>query len=160
MTDDTHPPSPDPATAGPHILIDDRQDQPVDADDLRALALACLRGERLEAAELSVSLVSDDEIADQHQRYLGEPGPTDVLSFGFDDADHRSPEGARVLGDVVIAPATAARNAREHGNDPTGEIRLLLAHGILHLLGYDHDTDDARARMWERQEGYSGVRTP
>ncbi|MEX0755813.1 MAG: rRNA maturation RNase YbeY [Actinomycetota bacterium] len=160
MNDAGHPPSPDPATAGPHILLDDRQDLPVDSDDLRALALACLRGEGVQRGELSISLVADDEIAELHERFMGEPGPTDVLSFGFDDEDDRAPGGAPLLGDVVISPATAVRNAAEHGNDPTGEVRLLLAHGVLHLLGYTHDEEIDRASMWERQEGYSGVRTP
>ncbi|MEX2102262.1 MAG: rRNA maturation RNase YbeY [Actinomycetota bacterium] len=127
---------------------------------LRALALACLRGEGVQRGELSISLVADDEIAELHERFMGEPGPTDVLSFGFDDEDDRAPGGAPLLGDVVISPATAVRNAAEHGNDPTGEVRLLLAHGVLHLLGYTHDEEIDRARMWERQEGYSGVRTP
>jgi rRNA maturation RNase YbeY len=57
----------------------------------------------------------------------------------------------------VIAPATAARN---NPGDPAAELRLLLVHGILHILGYDHETPDERALMWERQERYSGVRTP
>ena len=66
-------------------------------------------------------------------------------------------DDARLLGDVVIAPAEAARN---NPDDPVAELRLLLVHGILHLLGYDHEEDGARARMWERQERYSGVRAP
>jgi probable rRNA maturation factor len=158
VTDDTHPPSPDPAAAGPEILIDDRQELPVDLADLRALALACLRGEGIADGELSISLVSDEEIADLHVRFLGEEGPTDVLSFGV-EADDAAP-GPRLLGDVVIAPATAARNARSHDGESADEIRLLLAHGILHLLGYDHGSDAQRATMWAKQEDYSGVRTP
>ena len=59
--------------------------------------------------------------------------------------------------DVVIAPSVAAANRPE---DPASEIRLLLVHGILHLLGHDHMRDDDRAEMWTRQERYSGVRTP
>ena len=66
-------------------------------------------------------------------------------------------DDARLLGDVVIAPAEAARN---NPADPVAELRLLLVHGILHLLGYDHEEDGARTRMWERQERYSGVRAP
>jgi probable rRNA maturation factor len=85
---------------------------------------------------------------------MGEEGPTDVLSFPLDDADGG---GVRLLGDVVIAPAVAARN---HPDDPQAEIRLLLVHGILHVLGYDHEEDDERAEMWARQERYSGVRVP
>ena len=161
MTDESsHPPSPTPATAGPVILVDDRQSLPVDIEQLRRLALVCLTGEDRLDAELSVSLVTDEEIAGLHERFMGEPGPTDVLSFGLDDEDRRDPSAPPLLGDVVIAPETAARNARENGSDPAGELQLLLAHGILHLLGYDHESDADRADMWARQERYSGVRTP
>jgi len=85
---------------------------------------------------------------------MDEPGPTDVLSFPLDDVDE---DGVRLLGDVVIAPAVAARNNPE---DPSAELRLLLVHGILHLLGYDHEADAEKAEMWARQERYSGVRAP
>jgi probable rRNA maturation factor len=77
-----------------------------------------------------------------------------VLSFPLDDVDE---DGVRLLGDVVIAPAVAARNNPE---DPSAELRLLLVHGILHLLGYDHEADAEKAEMWARQERYSGVRAP
>jgi probable rRNA maturation factor len=85
---------------------------------------------------------------------LDEPEPTDVLSFPLDDVDEG---GTRLLGDVVIAPAVAARN---NPSDPEAELRLLLVHGILHLLGYDHEVDVEKAEMWARQERYSGVRAP
>jgi probable rRNA maturation factor len=101
-----------------------------------------------------VSFVDEAEIEDLHVRYMDEPGPTDVLSFPLDDVDE---DGVRLLGDVVIAPAVAARNNPE---DPSAELRLLLVHGILHLLGYDHEADAEKAEMWARQERYSGVRAP
>lgn len=139
----------------PAILVSDRQDERVDVDGLIRLACETLQGEGLaDAVELSVSFVADDEMADLHGRYLGEPGPTDVLSFPLDEVDDR---GVRLLGDVVIAPAVAARN---HPSDPAAELRLLLVHGILHVLGYDHQEDAERAEMWARQERYSGVRVP
>ncbi len=71
----------------PRILVDDRQDRAVDLDGLVALAAECLVGEGAPNAELSVSFVSEDEIADLHARYLGEEGPTDVLSFPLDETD-------------------------------------------------------------------------
>jgi probable rRNA maturation factor len=95
-------------------------------------------------------------MADLHERYMHEPGPTDVLSFPLDE-DDRTEDGRRVLGDVVIAPAVAATN---NPADPTAEVQLLLVHGILHLLGYDHEEDGERAEMWARQERYSGVKVP
>jgi probable rRNA maturation factor len=136
----------------PLILFDDRQSQPVDVDDLRALARLCLAGEGAEQSELSVSFVTEEEIADLHERYMHEEGPTDVLSFPLDE--EAEDDGVRVLGDVVIAPSVAVRNRPD---DPASEMRLLLVHGILHLLGHDHMEDDQQAEMWARQERYSGV---
>lgn len=138
----------------PAVILSDRQDLPVATDPLIHLATATLEAEGASTAELSVSLVGADEMADLHQRYLGEPGPTDVLSFPQDEA---APEdGRRLLGDVVICPAVAARQ----GSDLQAELRLLLVHGILHLLGYDHQEEAARRAMWARQETYSRVAAP
>jgi probable rRNA maturation factor len=142
----------------PRVLISNRQDEPVDEEGLRVLARDTLRGEGIERAELSVSFVDQGEIAGLHERFMDEPGPTDVLSFPLDDVDEAEErEGVRLLGDVIVAPTEAARN---NPGDPASELRLLLVHGILHLLGYDHEDDGARTRMWERQERYSGVRAP
>jgi probable rRNA maturation factor len=142
MADDDQPPL---------ILFDDRQSVPVDTEGLDALARRVLIGEGAADAELSVSFVTDDEMADLHLRYMDEEGPTDVLSFPQDDDEGQGP---RLLGDVVIAPSVAARNKPD---DPGGEMELLLVHGILHLLGHDHDDEDDRAEMWARQERYAEV---
>ena len=149
MEDDDHLAEP-----WPRVLISNRQDRPVDEEGLAALARDTVRGEGIERAELSVSFVEQDEIAGLHERFMDQAGPTDVLSFPLDDVDE---DDVRLLGDVVVAPAEAARN---NPGDPEAELRLLLVHGILHLLGYDHEDDGARMRMWERQERYSGVRAP
>ncbi len=143
MMEDGHP-----AGSRPRVLISDRQDGPLDLDGLRALAEETLQAEGVDRAELSVSFVRAAEIADLHERFMDEPGPTDVLSFPLEDVDEGR-EGVRLLGDVVVAPAEAERN---NPADPAAELRLLLVHGILHLLGYDHEEDGDRARMWERQE--------
>jgi probable rRNA maturation factor len=129
----------------PTVVLSDRQDLPADHGALVALARRTLDQEGAGPVELSVSLVSTGEMSDLQQRFAGEPGPTDVLSFTMDE------EG--LLGDVVICPEVAAgQNA-----DVDAELRLLLVHGILHLLGYDHRDDEERRAMWERQERYSGV---
>lgn len=142
----------------PRILISNRQDDPLDEEGLRALARDTLRGEGIDRAELSVSFVGQEEMTELHERFMDEPGPTDVLSFPLDGVDEpERGEDARLLGDVVVAPVEAARN---NPADPPAELRLLLVHGILHLLGYDHEEDGARTQMWERQERYSGVRAP
>jgi probable rRNA maturation factor len=144
MADDDQPPL---------IALDDRQGDAVDLEGLMTLARATLLGEGIAEAELSISLVTEEEIASLHERYLHEAGPTDVLSFPLDD--EAGEDGLRQLGDVVIAPEIAARN---NPDDPAAELRLLLVHGILHLLGHDHMDDGERAEMWARQERYSGVR--
>jgi probable rRNA maturation factor len=149
MSDLDEPP---PTTAT--VLISNRQTTVVDEVALASLARATLAGEGLADVELSVSFVDETEIEDLHVRYMDEPGPTDVLSFPLDDLDEG---GTRLLGDVVIAPAIAARN---NPSDPEAELRLLLVHGILHLLGYNHEDDADKAEMWPRQERYSGVRAP
>lgn len=138
------------------MLVSNRQSMPVDEDALAALATETLIGEGLGACELSVSFVDDAEIEDLHIRYMDEPGPTDVLSFPLDEGDDEQ-DGLRVLGDVVIAPSVAARN---NPDAPEAELRLLLVHGILHLLGYDHEDAAEKAEMWTRQERYSGVSAP
>ena len=153
------------------IAISNRQDLPVDLQDLSDLARNTLRSEGVNGAELSVSLVTEREMADLHERYLGEPGPTDVLSFPLEGAgdeprptsgagdEHRPTSEAgdlRLIGDVVICPEYAATN----NADLEAELRLLLVHGILHLLGYDHEEESERAEMWARQERYSGVPGP
>lgn len=150
MTDDDggHPP--------PSILASDRQDAPLDQAALIALARNTLIAEGHAQVELSLSFVTDAEIAELHERYMHEPGPTDVLTFPLDE-DDVTEEGLRMLGDVVIAPAVAATN---NPADPAAELRLLVVHGVLHILGYDHEQDGERAEMWARQERYSGVAAP
>ncbi|HSD49128.1 MAG TPA: rRNA maturation RNase YbeY [Actinomycetota bacterium] len=134
--------------------MDDRQGVVVDLEPLIALAAGCLTGEGAADSELSVSFVTEDEIVELHERYMDEEGPTDVLSFPLDEAGE---DGVRVLGDVVVCPAVAARN---NPADPGAEMRLLLVHGILHLLGHDHEREDERAAMWAIQERYTGVTVP
>ena len=135
------------------VLVDDRQSTPVDAGALADLARRTLEAEGLSTVELSLSFVDLDEIEDLHVRYMDEPGPTDVLSFPLGEPDDR---GVSLLGDVVICPAFAATQ----NDDLEAEMRLLVVHGILHLLGHDHEGDAERATMWEKQERYSGVRVP
>ena len=155
---DTHPPGDGREGAWPRVLISNRQGEPLDEHALRDVARRTLRAEGQVLVELSLSFVEVGEIAELHERFMDQPGPTDVLSFPLDDMhEAKEREGVRLLGDVVVAPAEAARN---NPADPAAELRLLVVHGILHLLGYDHEEDGARTRMWERQERYSGVRAP
>jgi probable rRNA maturation factor len=139
----------------PRVLADDRQDTPLDVDGLVALARTVLVGEGAPDTELSVSFVTEDEMGELHERFTGESGPTDVLSFPLDEEAEQ--DGVRLVGDVVIAPSVAVAN---NPDDPSAELRLLIVHGVLHLLGHDHERDDDKAEMWARQERYAGVEVP
>jgi len=125
--------------------------RPLDADRWRALALAVLGDEGLGPdVELSVTFVDEAAIAALNEQYLHHDGPTDVLAFPIDDEP--SPPGVRrLLGDVVICPAVAERNAPEHAGSVDDEIALLLVHGVLHLAGMDHADDDERVAMQARE---------
>ena len=103
-------------------------------------------------AELSILVVSDDEIAEMNRQYLQRQGPTNVISFPMNEGEFNdiNPE---LLGDVVISVDTAEREAKEAGIDIIERFNDLLIHGILHLLGYDHETGDADAeRMAEKSK--------
>jgi probable rRNA maturation factor len=148
------------------IEIDNESGIEVDEPALAALALFVLDELRIHPlAELSVLLVDAATIADLHQRWLGEEGPTDVLAFPMDELRPPPPGSDRndrsrgdpdadlaVLGDVVLCPAVATEQAREAKRPVTEELELLCTHGILHLLGYDHAEPDERATMFGLQD--------
>jgi len=105
-------------------------------------------------SELSLALVDDAEIAELNRSWRGKPGTTDVLSFSLLEGEFRAHRKA-LLGDVVIGVDVAARQARASHRGLDEELARLLIHGVLHLLGHDHETDDeARAmraedrRLW------------
>lgn len=104
--------------------------------------------------ELVISLVGEPEMAELHERWLGEPGPTDVLSFPMDELTIPSAGQAGepgVMGDVVLCPAVAARQAAAAGHSLDAELALLLTHGILHLLGHDHEHPEEHRVMFQLQ---------
>lgn len=138
------------------------------------------RALRLRAGSLTVCLVTDAEIARWNSAYRGKKGPTDVLSFPAERTQrkqrkHRTQRNSRpsrtagafsfassgssasYLGDIAIAPAVARRNARKFQRTFDDEMRILMVHGMLHLMGYDHETDagqmDRRERGVRRQLG-------
>jgi probable rRNA maturation factor len=127
------------------------------------LFLARVRRELgLDEADLTVCFVSDAEIARMNQAFRKKKGPTDVLSFPAIERRRpaivraKNPVGLRgkrtpeFLGDIAIAPSVACRNAKKLGRTVPNELRILILHGLLHLLGYDHETD--RGQM-SRLEG-------
>jgi rRNA maturation RNase YbeY len=109
-----------------------------------------LRRLRLPHAELSVLLVSDREMRALNRSYRGRDRPTDVLAFAQHEGGGGAPDG--LLGDVVISIDTARRQAAERGAAIGREGERLLVHGLLHLLGYDHERSAAEARRMRRRE--------
>mgnify|MGYP002735409639 CR=1 FL=1 len=102
-------------------------------------------------AELSVLLVDEQTMTAYNERFMGEQGPTDVLSFPMDELrpprdEEEPPLG--LLGDVVLCPTITAAQAAEHGRTPKDEAEYLLVHGILHLVGFDHATPEDQADMF------------
>ncbi len=152
------------------FAADEQSSHPVDAIRWVTLAEQVLHAEGVRGdAELSLLFVDEQTIADLNKRFLGKDGPTDVLAFPIDE---EPPEGGRspdsggsgpgvattepgdlpvLLGDVVICPAVAERNAPTHAGTYDDELALLLVHGILHLMGMDH-VDDEEAEAMERRE--------
>lgn len=129
-----------------------REREPLRFEAFEELALHVLRMEAApEESELSVALVGVEEMAHLNEQYRGIEGPTDVLSFGCDDPCAAVGGEPITLGDVIIAPEIAATQADELGTTIESELNLLLVHGILHLLGYDHDSDEDAAVMQERE---------
>lgn len=105
-------------------------------------------------AELSVLFVDEDTMSELHVQWMDEPGPTDVLSFPMDEmrpGSETEPTPAGLLGDVVLCPSVAARQAKTAGHSTTEELLLLTTHGILHLLGYDHAEPEEEREMFALQ---------
>jgi probable rRNA maturation factor len=129
-----------------------REPEPLALEAFERLGAFVLHMEEAPAAvELSVALVGDDEMAHLNEQYRGIVGPTDVLSFGCDDPCPAASDEPIAIGDVIIAPDVARRQAAELGTTVEDELDLLLVHGILHLLGYDHESDADAVAMQARE---------
>ena len=113
----------------------------------------------LKEADVTVCFVSDAEIARMNETFRKKKGPTDVLSFPTVARRRPASEGEpykrknqeKYLGDIAISPATARRYARKNGRPLASELRVLILHGVLHLLGYDHETDRGEMDRVERK---------
>ncbi len=126
----------------------------VSVGELEKFLARARRTLRLSAASFSVCLVTDRDIALWNRMYRGKKGPTDVLSFRLGANQKKRERGApaaQYLGDIAIAPAVARRNARRFGRTFSEEMRILLLHGMLHLLGYDHETDTGQMERREQR---------
>ena len=127
----------------------------IDAAEFAALADHVLRVMHVNPrAELSILFIDPEPMAELHERWLDLPGPTDVMSFPMDElrpgtAENETPAGT--LGDIVLCPQVAAKQAIEAGHSAVEEMLLLATHGILHLLGYDHAEPQEKKEMFDLQ---------
>jgi len=152
------------------FVADEQSAHPVDTVRWMRLAEAVLAAEGVKGdAELSVLFVDEASMADLNKRFLDKEGPTDVLAFPLDEEPvegGRSPDSGgtgpgwvppepaempTLVGDLVICPAVARRNAPGHAGTYEDELALLVVHGILHLMGMDH-VDEEEAEAMERRE--------
>lgn len=160
---------------------DEQQDHVIDLERWVALCRATLTEELVRPpAEVSLIFCTEQVIADLNEQFMGKSGPTDVLSFPIDpepDDGGRVPDAGgtgpgtppdavipQLVGDIVLCPAVAARNAIEHECSFDDEVALLIVHGVLHLRGWDHMLDDEAERMEARERDilarhYHGLNT-
>jgi probable rRNA maturation factor len=147
---------------------DEQHDEPVALEELLVLARKVLEAEGVRGgAEVSLLFVDEPTIATLNTRFMGKDGPTDVLSFPLEDdvlgagrtpdaggpgpGEPSEPEMPDLLGDVVVCPAVAAANALRDGVVFTDELALLVVHGMLHLIGWDHEVPAEADRMEARE---------
>jgi probable rRNA maturation factor len=147
------------------VEINNESGMAADEDALRELAQYVIgQMETHPLADLSMLLVDEAHMTNLHEKWMEEPGPTDVLSFPMDELRPHSMAGPNrsrgrdgdepepvLLGDVVLCPQVAAVQARQHGHSTQAELELLTVHGVLHLLGYDHADPEEEAEMFGLQ---------
>ncbi len=148
---------------------DEQHDEAIDLERWVALANGALTDEGVRGlAEVSLIFLDEGTIAALNHQFMAREGPTDVLSFPIDNEPEPTgrvpdaggsgpgeppiPEIPQLVGDIVICPAVAARNAVEHECTFDDEIALLVVHGVLHLLGWDHAVDAEAQRMEAREQ--------
>ncbi len=149
---------------------DEQSDVAVETPRWVGLATSILEAEGVrEDVEVSLLFVDETAMAELNQRFLGRTGSTDVLAFPIDDDVYEGPRSAdslgpgptadpdladlpTILGDVVVCPAVAQRNAPAHAGTYDDELALLVTHGVLHLLGFDHAQPDEAEKMEQREQ--------
>jgi probable rRNA maturation factor len=160
------------------MVVNRQRSIPVSVGPLREFCERAIRELEFPRNSITIRLVSDPAMARLNRRFRGKRGPTDVLSFSAAQPkrasrkkrsrpvrfsvpasrDHRTPATGEkrttpevYLGDIVIAPETARRNARRFSRRLATELRVLILHGMIHLAGYDHETDDGEMNRMERR---------
>lgn len=150
------------------MIVNRQRSVRVPAKDLNQFFVRARRALRLPSESVSICLVGNSEMARWNRAYRGKKGPTDVLSFRVDASGNQrnsrrrgrtnafsvappANRGSQYLGDIAIAPAVAKRNAFRFGRTFREEMHILILHGMLHLMGYDHETDNGQMDRRERR---------
>lgn len=139
------------------MTIEINNESDLSVDEARVLKLAGFALDSLHIhpdAELAIQFVNEDAMTTLHVQWMDEPGPTDVLSFPMDElrpGNDLEVSAPGLLGDIVVCPQVAAKQAETAGHETINEILLLTTHGILHLLGYDHAEPDEEKEMFGLQ---------
>jgi probable rRNA maturation factor len=135
------------------IDVQNERGYPIDEMHLQAAAVQVLALEAVDTASgMTIVLMDDEEIAALNEQFRGVAAPTDVLSFPADPPPVILPDEVDYLGDLIIAFPYASAQAEREGFVLSDMLMLLVVHGTLHLLGYDHDTAENRREMWVAQE--------
>jgi len=138
------------------IEINNESEIEVDLKSTRELASYVIEQLKLHPmVDLGIIFVNEKPMTDLHIQWMDEPGPTDVLSFPMDELRPGADDGPLVegvLGDVVICPQVARLQAEAAGHSMMEEVHLLLTHGILHLVGFDHAEPDEEREMFKLQK--------
>ena len=129
-------------------IVNRQRKMPVDCERWRAFAAEALKVVPAGGAGVTVAFVSDRAMRELNWRWRGKRGTTDVLSFPAGQDEFEKVEGS-TLGDVVVSVEQAARQAGEHGLSFEAEVAQLILHGVLHLCGYDHETDEGEMNRLE-----------
>jgi probable rRNA maturation factor len=140
------------------VFLADEQSEDIDLAELRTLAEMVLNEEGYpEETEVTILLINEAEMSGYNERFLDRSGPTDVLAFPVEDllpgiVPEHNPHGPPLMiGDVIVAPAYIRRQATDYEVTFEDEMALMVTHGVLHLIGYDHIVDGDAERMEQRE---------
>lgn len=134
------------------IEIENRSGQLAPESDVKKLLEFSIKELGLhQDCELTLAFINDTEMEELHKKWMDLPGTTDVMSFPMDELRPNDPEPG-ILGDIVISPVVARFQAEKAGHSFEHEVKILAAHGLLHLIGYDHQEAEAEKIMFALQE--------
>lgn len=127
-----------------------------DYDYLVEVVSKTLEHEQAEGSILSIVFVGEEEIQDLNREYRKRDAVTDVISFAFEDNGNQLPQNIRILGDIYICIPKMIQQAKEYGHSEKRELSFLAVHGLLHLLSYDHMTEEDEKVMFALQDEILG----